>query len=1160
MRKFLLILCALFISMNSAWAAYESFVATKVVQPDGTQLNIYASGDEFYNWLHDSQGYTIIQDKNSGWYVYAVKSGDNIVAGTEKAGKVNPASLNLEKWLKLSPERILALRNELFPMPEKPSLGKNENKTQTSNFGQLQNLVVFIRFSDQTEFNDPISLYDGQFNSTSNASLYSYLKDASYNKLEVISSFYPAPSASMVVSYQDANPRGYYSPYTSTNTIGYTNDGQRTSREHTLLVNAINAVKSSIPSNIDIDNDNDGYVDNVCFLVGGTNDAWASLLWPHRWVLYSQNVTINGARVWDYNFNLQSWAKGSRAISVLCHEMSHSLGYPDLYHYAGNGIQTVGSWDIMEADGNPPQHHSAYTKFKYGKWITSIPTITSSGWYSLKPLHTNSTNNAFKIPSPYSSTEFFVVEYRRNEGMFESSLPGTGLLVYRIDPSAGDGNADGPPDEVYLFRPNGTKTVNGNLSLAAYSSDAGRTFINDTANPKTFLQNGNPGGLNIYNIGQANANEIKFYVSFAPPVPTLALPANQLTGLDLQPQLIWNKTVGAITWGIQIAKDTGFTNIVYTSLGLTENVFNLPISLENGTKYYWRANAGNNKEYSEWSAYWSFTTKMNVPQLALPVNTEPRTSVNPKFVWAKVNGAQYYTLEIASDGAFSNVIFSATNILDNWYELATSLEYFKDFYWRVKAHNSNESTDWSMIYSFTTTVEKPVVRKQTASHIICKGELLRIDMIADGLFLNFQWLKDGKEIPDANFASLLLDSSGYERSSSYKCRITNYPGGTDTIYSSTVYIYVAQNAEILEQANSMTAKVGETAHFTFKAHIVGLDFSHPLQVQWYKGTDALTNNSKYAGVNSTYMTIKNVEASDFANDYYAVLWGFCGDTIQTPMLALTELLDPLYDTTSVSSCINNSVDLDMQLTPPQNHTLRYEWVAPQGCQFTLNIEGNKLTASNLRNVDTKFTRYSYLMPENMLYHVLTVNNTLSDIPVIVKDLDPSLTVKNGDAFELKVDANSDLNLTYQWYLNNAEINGETTNTLKVDAANSASEGKYSCSIKNNCGETLSKVCDIKVVTKAMTGIRENDTQIAMNVMPNPASNKARVTYVLENEGLVNIALYDALGNRLMVNNISDAKSGENLLELDLSKFANGIYYLSIESNGTRGNHIISISK
>ena len=84
-----------------------------------------------------------------------------------------------------------------------------------------------------------------------------------------------------------------------------------------------------------------------------------------------------------FNFQL-SESLSSSGVGVLCHEMFHSLGAPDLYHYTSDGISPVGSWDLMENNANPPQHMGAYMKYKYGNWISTIPTISTSGTYTLK--------------------------------------------------------------------------------------------------------------------------------------------------------------------------------------------------------------------------------------------------------------------------------------------------------------------------------------------------------------------------------------------------------------------------------------------------------------------------------------------------------------------------------------------------------------------------------------------------------------------------------------------------------------------------------------------------------------------------------------------------------------------------------------------------------
>jgi hypothetical protein len=55
------------------YPAFLRNVPLLLVQPDGTEFTCFASGDEFYNWLHDKNGYTIVRNPTTGYYVYASK-------------------------------------------------------------------------------------------------------------------------------------------------------------------------------------------------------------------------------------------------------------------------------------------------------------------------------------------------------------------------------------------------------------------------------------------------------------------------------------------------------------------------------------------------------------------------------------------------------------------------------------------------------------------------------------------------------------------------------------------------------------------------------------------------------------------------------------------------------------------------------------------------------------------------------------------------------------------------------------------------------------------------------------------------------------------------------------------------------------------------------
>ncbi len=470
--------------------AYLEKIPTTVTNPDGTKIECYASGDEYFNYLHDADGFTIIKGKD-GYYYYGIEEGDIVVPSPFKVNSIAPKAAGLKPHAKIS-EKEYKRRVEARWSTIK------DDASKAPHTGDMNNLVIFIRFNDDAEFTTQRSVFDGRLNSTSSASLKHYFQEVSYGQLDITSYHYPIADLSTNLSYQDSYDRSYFQPYNATtNTNGYSGDDERREREHALLQRAVENVENQIPEELIIDGDSDGFVDNVCFVIRGNAEGWSDLLWAHRWVLYTYEVYIHSKRVYDYTFQPENQS----GTFTLSHEMFHTLGAPDLYRYYNEtGFAPVGPWDLMSSGF---VHMGAFMKYKYanGNWINEIPTISEPGTYTLNPL-TSSENNAFRINSPNSSTEFFVVEYRLKSGFYENNLPQSGMLIYRINLGAYDGNAYGPPDEVYIYRPSGSPNSYGNVNLAAYSSSYSRDAISDNTNPRAFLSDGSDSGIEISNISE----------------------------------------------------------------------------------------------------------------------------------------------------------------------------------------------------------------------------------------------------------------------------------------------------------------------------------------------------------------------------------------------------------------------------------------------------------------------------------------------------------------------------------------------------------------------------------------------------------------------------------------------------------------------------------
>ncbi|HHB90955.1 MAG TPA: hypothetical protein ENK60_06565 [Anaerolineae bacterium] len=90
------------------------------------------------------------------------------------------------------------------------------------------------------------------------------------------------------------------------------------------------------------------------------------------------------------------------------------------------------------------------------------------------------------------------------------------------------------------------------------------------------------------------------------------------------------------------------------------------------------------------------------PTLLSPPDGATNVSTTPTFTWSDVIDAESYTLEIATDSSFNNIVHTATDIQGTSYTLATPLDPNTTYYWRVAAVNPCGSGAWSAVFSFTT--------------------------------------------------------------------------------------------------------------------------------------------------------------------------------------------------------------------------------------------------------------------------------------------------------------------------------------------------------------------------------------------------------------------------------------------------------------------------
>jgi len=91
-----------------------------------------------------------------------------------------------------------------------------------------------------------------------------------------------------------------------------------------------------------------------------------------------------------------------------------------------------------------------------------------------------------------------------------------------------------------------------------------------------------------------------------PSPPVLSSPANGATNVSKPATLIWNASIGAASYTLQVSANN-FSTYVYDQSGLTVTSVQVG-GLNSNTKYYWRVFARNSYGTSTASNTWSFTT------------------------------------------------------------------------------------------------------------------------------------------------------------------------------------------------------------------------------------------------------------------------------------------------------------------------------------------------------------------------------------------------------------------------------------------------------------------------------------------------------------------------------------------------------------------------
>ncbi|KAL7469418.1 hypothetical protein ACHAXS_009673 [Conticribra weissflogii] len=446
-------------------------------QPDGSPTPYLRwVGDDSHSFLTDEEGYKVVVD-GDGWFVYAqtehveelsanevgaAATPPNTSGGTRRrrskpdnrrVGQVDPSSL---EGVPLGIADVPPLR-ERRHSPESPITSSSpppppHHRSLVKTQGTFHNLVLLLRFSNHKSRDvPPRADYD---------TLYNTVEPTEHKK-----------SVAPTGSIRQVFLQNSYGAFTLESTVYEWITLSKSEEYYADGNHGFTKLKEGIEEALDVlekdpdfdfadfDLDGDGTIDGFGVLHSGYgaefggDDCYGAKnenrIWSHKggmdWTSKEEGIKVN-------RYYVSSGLRGKCGedivrMGVICHEIGHYLGLPDLYDATFEGVG-IGAFDMMSqswghtGSGLLPPLLSAWSKIQVG-WATPI-LLENDGTYSIEASSTSPI--VYKITEGFPEGEYLLLENRQPQG-FDEEIPHGGIAIWHIDDHLNSQDDRGYPNQ-----------------------------------------------------------------------------------------------------------------------------------------------------------------------------------------------------------------------------------------------------------------------------------------------------------------------------------------------------------------------------------------------------------------------------------------------------------------------------------------------------------------------------------------------------------------------------------------------------------------------------------------------------------------------------------------------------------------------------------------
>jgi len=418
--------CALLLLGVGASAAPALREEQQFTQPNGVEFRGTLRGDEYLHFLEAQDGSILAQGDDGYWY-YAEER--NFVVDGEAAAELAPSQAKY--LIGQAPSQANQLTKEQLrgaPFQYRRGGKMAAPRAARDDLGEQSLLVILV------DFNNATIQYESQ-----------WAAQVFGDSGKTVKTFYAQATGGMV------------NIVPARETSGAQNDGVvrvKLSRNHPNVdistmadFRNIIAAASSYVDFASYDINNNGVIDrdelHIVLVYAGYEAAYSGdtpSVWAHNW---TRDISVPAIGKTFVNYSCLGERQGNHmaTIGVVCHELGHGLGLPDLYtnDYSSDetsltGISVMGGgWEYLSGEyhGATPVLLDAYCLERLGAVTPEEAHVGQTLTAQVRSWSTNG-KNTLRVPSGVPN-EYFLIECRSKEG-FDAALNGVGgVAVYRVN-------------------------------------------------------------------------------------------------------------------------------------------------------------------------------------------------------------------------------------------------------------------------------------------------------------------------------------------------------------------------------------------------------------------------------------------------------------------------------------------------------------------------------------------------------------------------------------------------------------------------------------------------------------------------------------------------------------------------------------------------------